>query len=73
MATTLPPSVVTSSRGLLQEECGLPRVRTSDVFKLNAFKLIKKSDYDFNKSPPLGNIIQVRRYGLKDTQKMIQG
>jgi len=55
------PDVGTSSKGLFQEESGLPRVRTSDGFDLNAYKLMKKSDYDFSKPPPLGNVIEEAR------------
>jgi len=66
------PHFVGSSKGLLQEETGLPRVRTSDGFDPTMYKLIKKSDYNFSKPPPLGNVIEARHYGLNDTQKMIQ-
>ena len=51
MATTSLSSFVASLRGLLQEESGLPRVRTNDVFNLNAYNLMKKSDYDLSKPP----------------------
>jgi len=72
MTTTPPPGFVASSRGLLQEENGLPRMCTSDGFDPNAYKLTKKSDYDLRQPPPLGNVIAVRPYGLNDTQKVIQ-
>jgi len=47
-------------------------VNTSNRFDPNAYKLMKKSSYDFSKPPPLGNFIEARPYGLSDTQKMIQ-
>ena len=37
-------------------------------FDSNVYKLMKKFDYDFNKPPPLGNVIEARPYGLNDTQ-----
>jgi len=61
---------VASSRGLLQEEGGLPNVHTSDGFNPNAYKLMKRSGYEFSKAPLLGSIIKVRAHGLNDTQKM---
>jgi len=33
---------------------------------------MKRSVYDFSKPSLLGNVIEVRPYGLNDTQKMIQ-
>ena len=41
MATTPLPSIVASSRGLLQEEGGLPGVRISTGFDPNEYKMIK--------------------------------
>ena len=67
MVTTPLPSFVTSPRGLLQEESGLPRVHTSDGFSPNAYKLMKKFGYDLSKRPPLWNVIEARSYGLNDT------
>ena len=45
---------VMSSKGLLQEEVDLPKVSTEDGFDPNAYKLLKKSGYDFNGPVPLG-------------------
>ena len=70
-AATPLPGFVASSRGLLQEEGGLPKARTSDGFDPNAYKLIKRSGYDFSKPSLLGSVIEVRLYGLNDTKKMI--
>jgi len=64
--------IIASSRGLFQKEGGLPKARTSDGFDPNAYKLIKRSGYHFSKPPLLGSVIEVRPYGLNDTQKMIQ-
>jgi len=57
---------------LVQEESDLLRVQTSDRFDLNAYKLMKKSGYDFSRPAPLGNAIKARCYALIDTQIMIQ-
>jgi len=72
MAATPLPCFVTSFRGLLQEESGLPKVHTSDGFDSNAYKLMNKFGYEFSKPPPLGNVIEARPYELNSTQKMIQ-
>ena len=72
MATTPLPGFVASSKFLLQEESGLPRVRISDGFDPSAYKLMKKYNYDFSKPPPLGNVSEVSPYGLNDTQKRMQ-
>jgi len=63
---------VASYRGPLQEEGGLSKVCTSDGFDQNAFKLMKRSGYDFGKPPVLGIVVEARPYGLNDTQKMIR-
>ena len=63
---------VTSSKGLLQEENEEPKVRTSDGFDLNAYKLIEKSSYNFSKPPSVGHVIEAKPYGLNDKQEMIQ-
>ena len=60
MATTPFFDFVASSRSLLQEESGLSRVHISDGFDPNAYELMKKYHYDFNKPPPLGNVIEAR-------------
>jgi len=72
VATTPLPSFVASFRGLLQEESGIPKARISDEFVLNAYRLMKRSNYDFSKPPLLGSVIEQRSYGLNDTQKMIE-
>jgi len=43
MAAAPFPSFVASSKGLLQEEGGLPKARTSDGFDPDAYKLMKGS------------------------------
>jgi len=40
---------VVSSKGSLQEEVDLPKVRTNDGFDPNVYKLLKKFCYDFNR------------------------
>jgi len=72
MATTPLFGFVTFSTSVLQEEGHLPKARTSDVFYLNAYKMMKRSSYDFNKPPLLGCIIEARPYRLNNTQNMIQ-
>ena len=49
---------VMSSKGSLQEEVDLPKVRTKDGFYPNAYKLFKKSGYVFNRPVPLGCVIK---------------
>ena len=66
------PGFGASSKGLLQEEGDLPSTCTSDRFHLNAYKLRRRSGYDFSKPPLLGSIVEARPYGLNDTQKVIQ-
>ena len=58
---------IMSSKGSLQEEVDLPKVRTEDGFDPNSYKLMKKSGYDFNKPVPLGCVIDIN-----ETQKRIQ-
>ena len=65
-------SLVASSKGFLQDESNIPRVRTSDGFDLNTYKLMENSDYDFNKPPALGDVVEAQPYGLNNTQKIIQ-
>jgi len=43
-----------SSKGSLQEEVDLLKVRTDDGFDPNAYKLLKKYGYDFNRPVLLG-------------------
>jgi len=50
----------------------LPKVRTEDGFDLNAYKLMKKSGYDFNNPISLGHVIEAKPYGINETQKKIQ-
>jgi len=45
VAVTPLPSVVTSSRGLLQEEGGLSKACTSDGFDPNAYNMMERSGY----------------------------
>ena len=47
-------------------------MRTSDGLDLNAYKLMDKFGYDFNKTPSLGHVIEAQPYGFNDIQKMIQ-
>ena len=49
------PSFVSSCKGLLQEERGLPKGFTSDGFDPNTHKPMKRSTYDFSKPPLLGS------------------
>ena len=67
MTTTTRPDFVVSSKGLPQGESELLRVRTSDGFDQNAYKLMKKANYNFSKPPSLGNVIEAKPYGLNDT------
>jgi len=55
------PGFVPSFKGLLHEESYLPRVRTSDGFDSNAYKMMEKSSYDFNKPPSIGHVIEENR------------
>ena len=45
---------VVSSKASLQEEVDLPKVSTDDGFDPNAYKLLKKSGYDFNRLVSFG-------------------
>jgi len=63
---------VMSSKGSLQEEVDLPMVHTEDGFDPNAYKLLKKSGYDFNRPVSLGYVIEAKPYGINETQKRIQ-
>ena len=67
IAATPLPSFIASSRVLLQEKGGLPKVRTGNVFDLNAYKLMKRSGYNLSKPPLLGSVIEARPHGLNDT------
>jgi len=42
----------------------LPKVRTDDGFDPNAYKLMKKSGYDFNKPVSLGYVIETKPYHI---------
>ena len=66
------PSVVTSSKHLLQEETNLPMVHTSDGFNLDIYKLMKESGYDFRKPPSPGYVINAKPYGSNSVQKTVQ-
>jgi len=47
-------------------------VRIEDGFDPNAYKLLKKSSYDFNRPVPLRCVIETKPYGINETQKRIQ-
>ena len=66
------PGFVTSSKGLLQEESDMPKACTSCGFDPNAYKLVMRSDFDFNKPQSLGHVIEEKPYGLNDMQIMVQ-
>ena len=72
IVAVLLPGFVASFRGLLQEEGGLPKARTSDGFDPNVYRLMKRSTDDFSKPPLLGSVIEAKPYGLNDTKRMIQ-
>ena len=61
-----------SSKGSLQEESDLPKVRTDDGFNPNAYKLMKKSGYESDNPISLGHVIEAKPYGINETQKKIQ-
>ena len=61
--------VVTSSKGLLQEESDLPRVCTSDGFDLNAYMLMEKFGFDFSKPPSLRHVIEAELMGSMTRKK----
>ena len=63
---------VMSSKGSLQGEVDLLKMRTDNGFDPNAYKLLKKSGNDFNRPVPLRCVIKAKRYGINETQKMIQ-
>jgi len=63
---------IVSSKGSHQEEVNLLNVCTDDGFDPNAYKLLKKSGYNFNKPVPLGYAIEAKPYGINETQKKIQ-
>ena len=50
----------------------MPKVYTDDGFDPNAYKLMKKSGYDFKKPASLGHIVKAKPYGINETQKKIQ-
>jgi len=57
------PSILTSYKGLLQEESKLPTVRTSDGFDPDIYKLLEESGYDFSKPPSPGYVIDAKPDG----------
>jgi len=63
---------VASSKGSLQEESDLPKMRTSDRFDPNAYELMKKFGYEFSQPTSLGLVIEAKPYGLNNTQRVIQ-
>ena len=46
-------------------------VHTSDGFDPDAYKLIEESEYDFNKLPSLGHVIDAKALGLNEAQKRV--
>ena len=46
-------------------------MRTNDGFDPDAYKLMKKYGYDFNKPVSLGYVIKAKPYGINKTQKKI--
>ena len=65
------PSIVTSSKGFLQEKNDLSTMCTSDGFGQDTYKLIKESGYDFS-TPSPEHVIDAKPCGAKDMQKMVQ-
>ena len=63
---------IVSCKGSLPEDSELPKVRTDDRFDPNAYKLMKKSAYDFDKPVSLGHVIEAKPYDINETQKKIQ-
>jgi len=64
--------VVTSFKGLFQEESNLPIVHTSDGFDSDAYKLMEELGYNFSKLPSPGHVIDEKPCGPNDAQKMVQ-
>jgi len=62
---------VVSSKGSLQEEIDLSKVRTDDGFDPNTYKLLEKSSYDFSIPVLLGCVIEAKPHGINETQKNI--
>ena len=50
----------------------LPSMRTKEGFDPNAYKLMEKAGYDFQNAATLGKVVEVKPYGLNETQKKIQ-
>jgi len=66
------PGFVSSSEAFLKEGNDLPHTQTKEGFDPNAYKLMERVGYDFQNSATLGKVIEVKAYGLNETQKMIQ-
>jgi len=66
------PSFIASFKGLVQEESDLLKMRTSNVFDPNAYKLMKRSGYDYSKPTSLEHVIDSKPYRLNNTQKVVQ-
>ena len=66
------PGFVSSSKAFLKEEEVLPHTHTKDGFDPNAYKLMERAGYNFQNPATLGKVIEVKPYGLNNTQKMIQ-
>jgi len=63
---------VASSKGSLQEESKLSKMRISNRFDPNVRKLIKRSSYDFNPPTSLGHMIKGKPYILDSAQRVMQ-
>jgi len=47
-------------------------MRISDGFDPNAYKLMKRSSFNFSKPIPLWRVIEAKPYGLNDTKNDIE-
>lgn len=66
------PGFVVSSKGSLQEQSELSKMRITDGYDPNTHKLMKKSSYDFIQPTSLGHVIEAKPYRLDSTKKVIQ-
>jgi len=60
---------IASSKGSVEEEGDLPRVRTYEGFDPNAYKLMMRSGYDFNNQASLEHVVEAKPHGINETQK----
>ena len=63
---------IASSKGSIQEEHNLPRVRTDTGFDPNTYKLMMRSICDFNMPLSLGHVIEAKPHDINEKQKKIQ-